>query len=49
MSEARRPVKTFFEAEVGDEAFTWENDWGDWGDYRFETVDPFERMLAVTP
>jgi hypothetical protein len=35
-------VKSFSDAEVGDDAYTWELDDGDWGDYKFETVDPQE-------
>lgn len=35
-------VKPFGDAEVGDDAYTWENLGGSWGEYRFETVDPFE-------
>jgi hypothetical protein len=33
-------VSSFEKAQLGDEAYTWENGDGDWGEYRFETVDP---------
>lgn len=33
-------IKPFLEAEVGDDAFTWENAGGSWGEYTFETIDP---------
>lgn len=36
----------YAEATIGDLAYTWENDHGDWGDYVFETVDPFETGAA---
>lgn len=35
-------VKPFVEAQVGDEAYTWENANGNWDGYRFETADPIE-------
>jgi hypothetical protein len=33
---------SFLVADVGDEAYTWENGHGDWGEYVFETADPEE-------
>lgn len=44
-------IKNFAEARVGDEAYTWELENGDFGDYRFETaVDPrdvYDRLDEV--
>lgn len=39
--KAASPVP-FAQAVLGDEAYTWELEGWDWGDYKFETVDPQE-------
>lgn len=33
-------VVEFSDAQLGDEAYTWEHPDGDWGDYKFETINP---------
>jgi hypothetical protein len=45
-------IKSFSTAEVGEEAYTWENvSHGDWGDYGFETECPdqlYDAPLTIT-
>lgn len=33
-------IVNFSDAKVGESAYTWKLTAGDWGDYKFETIDP---------
>lgn len=39
-------IKHYAQAEVGDDAYTWENESHTWGDYVFETSDPVETGMV---